>query len=123
MRGEHLVGVPAEHRAHAGGGERARGGHFAASDGCQADGGLGGEHSGERGGSDLADAVAGDHAHVVEGQMFGREQRRRDQQWLGFGGVADLVGVGGDTQMGQICATEGGPPPQTRSAFRQFQPR
>ena len=54
----------------------------------------GGEHAGQRGRADLADAVAGDHADVVERQVLGGEQRGRDQQRLGLGGVADLVGVG-----------------------------
>ena len=58
-RGEHLVRVAAEHGRHAGRFERAGGGHLPAADAGEGDRRLGGQHPGERGGAELADAVAG----------------------------------------------------------------
>ncbi len=58
------------------------------------DGLVGGDHSGQRGGGELADAVAGDQiggdAELLEGGQRGGHQKR-----LGDGRVADLLGVGG----------------------------
>ena len=111
-RGHHLVGVAAEHGAHAGRLQRAGGGHLAAADRREGDRRLGGQHAGERGGADLTDAVPGDHADIGQGQVLGRRERGRDEQGLGLGGVPDLVGVGHRAEVDQVDAGGHGPPAQ-----------
>ena len=119
-RGEHLVLVAAEHGAHAGRLERAGGGHLAAADGGEGDRGLRGEHAGERGRAELADAVAGDHRRPV-GQ----------RQLLGRGGSAAATSSGWVWAVSLISSAsalvprwtrstpgERGPPAQPASAAR-----
>ncbi len=102
--GEDLVGVAAEDGGHAGRFERAGGGHLPAAYAGEGDRGLGGQHPGERGGGELADAVPGGQRDVVHRQVLGGEQGGGDQQRLGPGGVLDLVRVGLGAEVHQVDA-------------------
>ena len=88
-RGEHLVAVAAEDRGHAGRGDRGGLGHRLAALADQHHRLLGGDHPGAGGGGELADAVAGDRADLLEGvgrvreQLERRDQAGGDQQRLG----------------------------------------
>ena len=121
-RGDDLGRVAAEDGAHAGRFEGAGGGHLPAAYPGEGDRGLGGQHPGEGGGTELADAVAGDQADVVHGQVLGGQQGGGDEQWLGARGVPDLVGVGLGAEVDEIDAGEGGPPPQARFGAGQVEP-
>ena len=121
-RGDHLVGVAAEDGAHAGRLQRAGGGHLAAADAGQGDGGLGGQHPGEGGGAELTDAVPGDQADVVHRQVLGGQQGGRDEQGLGAGGVLDLVGVGRGAEVDQVDPGQRGPPAQAGLGAGQVEP-
>ena len=99
-RCEDLVAVAAEQGGHAGLGARGGLGHRQAPLADEEQRLLVGEHTGERGGGDLADAVAGE-APTAPGRVAGpppssasAETGRGDQQRLGDGGVADRVRVG-----------------------------
>jgi hypothetical protein len=67
--------------------------------------------------------VPGDHRYVVHRQLLGRQQRRGHEQWLGLGGVLDLVGIRLGAEVNKIDAGQRGPPAQTRLGAGQREPR
>ena len=60
---------------------------------------------------------------VVQRQVLGGEQRGRDQQRLGPGGVPDLVGVGVGAQVDQVDPGQRRPPAQPRLGAGEVEPR
>ena len=126
---EHLVAVAAEDGGHAGRASTAAAcGHRVAALADQDHRLLGGDHPGAGGGGDLADAVAGDGADLVERvgrvreELEGRDQAGRDQQRLGDLGVADRLGVGLGAVVGQVEAGDRGEPVEARGERRVLQP-
>ena len=111
--GHDRVRVTAEHRRHAGRGDGGRLGHRAPAGRHEGHGVPLGEHTGEDGRGDLADAVPGDQvrgrARGVEAQLARGQQSGRDQQRLGDLRVADLVGVGLRAVVGQVESGRLGP--------------
>ena len=114
--GEHVFLDAAEDRGHAGLGDRGGLGHRLAALADEDERLLGGEHAGQGGGGELADAVSGDAGPGSHAEHLGDGQRGGDQQGLRDGGVADLVRVGGGPVGDQIEAgaarttRTGGPP-------------
>ena len=126
--GEHLVAVAAEDGGHPGRGDRGGLGHRVAALADQHHRLLGGDHAGAGGGGDLADAVAGDRADLLEGvggcgkTLEGRDQAGRDQQRLGDLGVADRVGVRLGAVVGQVEAGDRREPVEARGERRVLEP-
>ena len=84
---------------------------------------LGGEHAGQRGRGELADAVAGDDA-PTSSQSAGARRRagRRRPAAAGSRGVPDLVGVGLGAEVHQVEPGERGPPAQPGLGAGQVEP-
>ena len=122
-RGQHVGGLAAQDGGHAGRFEGACGGHLAPARRGERDRGLRAEHAGQGRRAHLADAVAGDDGDVVHRQVLGGQQRGRDQQRLGLGGVLDLVGVGLRSEVYQVDPGQRGPPAQPRLGAGQVEPR
>jgi hypothetical protein len=99
QRGEHLVGVAADHARHRGRRDGAGRRHRPAALTDEDHGLLGRQHADAGGGGDLAHRVSGGHPDEGERvgrmreQLEGRQQPGGDQQRLRDGGVADRLGV------------------------------
>jgi hypothetical protein len=96
--GDDGVAVAAEHRGHAGGGDRGGGGHRVAALAHEHHRLLGADHAGAGGRGDLADAVPGARADLAKastgaGTAEQRHESGTDEQRLRHGGVADRLGV------------------------------
>ena len=86
----------------AGRGQGAGRAHGAAADGGQVDGVDAGTTPAMRGGRQLADRVPGGDGAGGDVQRAGGQQRGRDDQRLGDGGVLDLVRPGGGAQPDEV---------------------
>ena len=103
-------------------GSRAQAAAISAPEPGQRDRGLGGQHAGDSGRAELTDAVAGDHADLVEGELLGGEQGGGDQQGLGQRGVLDLLRVRLGAEVDQVDPGEGRPPGEPRRGAGQVEP-
>ena len=107
---EHLVGVSAQHRGHAGGRDRAGLRHRTAASGDEGDGLFVGDDAGQGRGGQLTDGVAGEHRAGGDEVGARGEERRgddetgRDDERLSNGGVLDGVGVGLGAVLEQVEA-------------------
>jgi hypothetical protein len=117
--------LAAEDRGHAGGRERTGCGHLRAAAGRERDRLDRREGPGHGGGSQLADAVAGDHAldAVGEAEPAADDHAECHQQRLGDGGVLDLVGVGGGAEALEVEPGDLAELGQLRADARQLEPR
>ncbi|MGH3428782.1 MAG: hypothetical protein ACRDQZ_14655, partial [Mycobacteriales bacterium] len=96
--------------------------HFRAPPGCEADGCLGGQHTGQLRRYQFPNAVSGNDADVVHRKLTGGEQTGRNEQGLCLRSVLDFVRSGLGAEPDEIDPGELGPPGEFRFGARQFKP-